>query len=88
MFSQTLEGGAPSVRSRRRLAEKLRGQEAHDATHRSLGPPGGKDECVQMAAEWVVTELGREICDHCSLDLRQSLRSPVHDSSVDGIAFD
>ena len=53
-----------------------------------LGPPGRKDEGAQIAAEWVVTELGREICDHCSLDVRQSLRSPVHDGSVDGIAFD
>ena len=53
-----------------------------------LEPPNRKYECAQMAAEWVVPQLSREICDHCSLNVRQSLRSPIHDGRVDGIAFD
>ncbi len=34
-----------------------------------LGPPARKDDRAQMAAEWMITELGGEICDHRSLNV-------------------
>lgn len=53
-----------------------------------LGPPGRKDDRAQRAAERMVPELGGEICDHRSLNVSESLWTPVHDGDVDGIAFD
>lgn len=53
-----------------------------------LGPPGRKDDRAQMAAEWMVTELGGEICDHRSPNVSESLWTPIHDGDVDGVAFD